>query len=317
MRLSVSRRQRGFTLIELLVVIAIIAVLIALLLPAVQQAREAARRSQCKNNLKQLGLAFHNYHDTYNSFHPGGANGTANNTATNLARKIMSWNTAMLPYMDQASVYNQYDNTKWFYEAPNLTLTEMPLPLYACPSNPEGSQKRFYNSTPLGRTDYAGIYHAGLGSDAFPSNSSGIKPSGTMQGATFPTPGTYDPVSRTLRMRDVTDGLSNTIIIGEAPNSTNGFWSGHKNFFTQMAGINGRYTAAGATPYTACDIFPPYTPNVGTLGCNYGQSLHSFHTGGAHVCLGDGAVRFVGDSMDYSVIKALATFSGSEVVGEF
>ncbi|SFH67900.1 DUF1559 domain-containing protein [Planctomicrobium piriforme] len=310
-------RKSGFTLIELLVVIAIIAILIALLLPAVQQAREAARRSQCKNNLKQIGLAFHNYHDTFGVFHPGGPNGTASNTATNLQRKMTSWCTALLPYVDQAPIYNKYDSTKWFFETPNTDVTVTQLPVFLCPSNPESDLKRTYSGADYGRTDYSGLYHAALGNDAFPSKSSGVNPNGIMQGAIFPNPGNFDPVTKRMSMRDVTDGLSNTMIIGEAPNSQNGLWAGHKNFFTQMANINGRYTPAGQTPFTACDIFVPYTPAVGTLGCNYGQSLHSLHVGGAQICMGDGSVRFVGASLDFNVIKALVTFNGGETVSEF
>src|SRR3954454_25192238 len=108
MKCSTSTVRRGFTLIELLVVIAIIAILIALLLPAVQQAREAARRTQCKNNLKQIGLALHNYHDTCNSFPPGWINTWASNPPrSNFPGNSWGWNAMILPMMDQGNVYNQ------------------------------------------------------------------------------------------------------------------------------------------------------------------------------------------------------------------
>lgn len=315
-------RRRGFTLIELLVVIAIIAVLIALLLPAVQQAREAARRSQCKNNLKQLGLAFHTYHDTYGLFHRGGTNGdikpTNAGTASIVARKMTSWCTALLPYLDQSAIYNKYDHDRWFFESPNLELARTPLDVLKCPSNPEAAKLRSLESMDFGRTDYSGLYHAGLGNDAFPSKSSGVNPNGVMQGATYVPTGNWDPVTRNVSMRDVTDGLSNTVLIGEAPLSQFGLWSGSKNFFTQMANINARYTAEGVTPYLVCDI-NQWTPGVeiGQLGCNYGQSLHSFHTGGAQICMGDGSVRFIGENVNFDVIKSLVSFAGGEVTPEF
>lgn len=315
-------RRPGFTLIELLVVIAIIAVLIALLLPAVQQAREAARRSQCKNNLKQIGLAFHNYHDTFGVFHRGGPSGSitpANAGSTSIAaRKMTSWCTALLPYIDQAPLYNKYDSDKWFFESPNDEVVSTQLEVFKCPSNPEASMKRPFESMNFGRSDYSGLYHAGLGNDAFPSKSAGITPNGVLQGATYVSPSNWDPETRNVGMRDVTDGLSNTILIGEAPRSQFGLWAGQKNFFTQMANINARYTPEGATPYTACDI-NQWTSgvNVGDLGCNYGQSLHSFHTGGAQICMGDGSVRFVGENISFDVIKSLVSFAGGEPTPDF
>jgi prepilin-type N-terminal cleavage/methylation domain len=315
-------RRSGFTLIELLVVIAIIAVLIALLLPAVQQAREAARRTQCKNNLKQIGLAFHNYHDTFRLFHRGGPNGTitlSNSTnAPILARKMISWSTALLPYVDQATLYNKYDHARWFFESPNDVLTSTPLSVFQCPSNPNASQKREFEGAAFGRTDYSGLYHAALGNDAFPPSQKYPSPNGIMNGATFSPRGTWDPDARNVSIRDITDGLSNTIVIGEAPNSQHGLWGGHKNFFTQQANINARYTIAGATPYLVCDV-NQWTPGVeiGDLGCNYGQSLHSYHTGGAQLCMGDGSVRFVGENISFDVIQALVTYADGDVVPEF
>jgi len=129
-----SRRSRGFTLIELLVVIAIIAVLVALLLPAVQQAREAARRSQCKNNLKQFGLAWHNYHDTYNIFPMGGAL----NAAGSWDAPGVSWEARALPYIDQAPIYNQINfslnRADQQVLADGMQLRQHNLPIFQCPT---------------------------------------------------------------------------------------------------------------------------------------------------------------------------------------
>src|SRR5437879_4300140 len=131
------RRRKGFTLIELLVVIAIIAVLVALLLPAVQQAREAARRSQCKNQLKQLGLAIHNYHESFNCLPPG--NTAAINTSGGFSRwGGVSVHTMILPNIDQAPLYNQYNfNMCGSYEGTNsaATLRQARVPIYRCPSD--------------------------------------------------------------------------------------------------------------------------------------------------------------------------------------
>ncbi len=130
-----SRHRRGFTLIELLVVIAIIAILIALLLPAVQQAREAARRTQCKNNMKQLGLAFHNYHDVYGTFPRSIVGGTV---LTGLKMtSCMSWRAAILPYIDQGNVYTQIDPNTSPFDGVNDDVYVTPIPSFTCPSTPD------------------------------------------------------------------------------------------------------------------------------------------------------------------------------------
>src|SRR6186713_2532511 len=131
--------RRAFTLIELLVVIAIIAILIALLLPAVQQAREAARRTQCKNNLKQISLALHNYHDVFNTFPPGQVYCQAGPTVCNANRPTWSfgwtWTTFLLPYIDQAPLFNKFDTSRNLYDPVNVDLIKTSNPAYQCPSD--------------------------------------------------------------------------------------------------------------------------------------------------------------------------------------
>lgn len=314
-----TSRRRAFTLIELLVVIAIIAILIALLLPAVQQARESARRTQCKNNLKQIVLAFHVYHDAYNMFHRGGpgitaATDAAFGSAANLAKKTTSWNLATLPFLDQAPLYNQYDSNLWYWEGTNYNLTTQSLSVYKCPSNPNADQKKARSdNTPLtlgvaagpavfGRTDYTGFYDSNLGFAAHQG-------SGIFQGLS-------NPLSRNVSMSSITDGMSNTIAIGEAPNSLHGLWGGHKNFGNQVAPINSKYVVSNSI-YFYCSVFSTSTPPVGTLGCNYGQSIHSDHVGGAQVCMADGSVRFLSENMDFVLLQGLISYSGGEVIGDF
>ncbi len=144
-----SRRSiRGFTLIELLVVIAIIAILIALLLPAVQQAREAARRTQCKNNMRQIGLAFHNYHDTHQRFPQPSMIGLSVSTGL-VMRSGSSWCTMLLPYIEQANVYAQYNSSMSPYDAANAAAVQTVIPGFMCPSVPRSSNT-FSMAVPAG-----------------------------------------------------------------------------------------------------------------------------------------------------------------------
>ena len=204
--------QCGFTLIELLVVIAIIAILIALLLPAVQQAREAARRTQCKNNLKQLGLALHNYHDVHRAFPPGIVN-QEGNTANDGARNRLNWSWAVfvLPYIDQAPLFNQINpgpvrGTAAISDPVIRAVMQKPFPAFRCPSdtgpdvNTDG-QRRVKDS--------GGTLHSHSLSNYIASNCSAeLRPQADIADGVF-----YS--NSKVRMRDITDGTSNTIGVGE------------------------------------------------------------------------------------------------------
>jgi prepilin-type N-terminal cleavage/methylation domain-containing protein len=298
-------RRRGFTLIELLVVIAIIAILIALLLPAVQQAREAARRTQCKNNLKQLGLALHNYADVFLTFPMGGLDGYS------CGLNRMSYLPPLFPYIDQAPLFNQmttyltttYSPTLYSWGASGgLANNTTKLPALQCPSDPN-----------------AGALHASEGTKA---NYNCV--SGSTDCQTTPTTGVFGPSSQKPNgFRDLTDGTSNTIMVGEILNGGANadkrgevFGACQGNSFislvytpnTTVADVPSASAGGSCTPgtFTPCAI-------VGT----FNNSARSMHVGGVQVLLGDGTVRFVSNNISSTIFQALGTRAGNETIGEF
>ncbi|WP_437201523.1 DUF1559 family PulG-like putative transporter [Planctomicrobium sp. SH664] len=286
-------KRAGFTLIELLVVIAIIAVLIALLLPAVQQAREAARRSQCKNNMKQFGLAIHNYHDVHGAFPPGTLMKAGQTTGVWAS---WGWGAILLPYLDQAGLYNAMnasrDDLDVVLRDPNRRqLTQTPLPVFRCPSDDMGNLNilRSFNS-PYGSA-------SGTWSDPYLGTSNYPAVCGTRltRLTVFLTSG-RDPwgcmwVANGVKFRDVTDGLSNTFIIGERDNECQAStWGGIRSY--DGNGNIGTPIVLGSTRAKLND------PLVDTEnGCNQGFS--SRHAGGAHFLFGDGGVRFISENIEY------------------
>jgi prepilin-type N-terminal cleavage/methylation domain-containing protein len=316
------RLRRAFTLIELLVVIAIIAVLVSLLLPAVQQAREAARRMQCRNNLKQIGLAIHNYESSHRVFPPGRLG----------FPMVFSVQAHILPYVDGTNLYNLIDfNTAPNFGAPSTPMTanevavRTSIPLYLCPS------------------DFGRI----AGSEFGPTNYVGTTGSGTGLANSINTGDGVMFSRSSIRFRDVTDGMSNTVCFSEhtlgvggrpsspaggpAANSQgevlelagstattdascvvgSGTWSGLRG----AKWMNGHY---GDTLYNHY-----YAPNSRQFDC--GNASHNFgltaarsrHVGGVTVLLCDGSARFVGDNVNRSLWRGLATRSGGEVAGEY
>jgi prepilin-type N-terminal cleavage/methylation domain-containing protein len=335
------RPARGFTLIELLVVIAIIAILIALLLPAVQQAREAARRTQCRNNLKQLALAQHNYHDIYDQFTPGAlfftdASGT---TGGNTSEAGWGWIPVLLPQIDQGPLFNRLGVTSRSLEQVLTTVADRPLlqitiPGTVCPSDtaPATNSIRPYYNTKYGGSGayvttgfYAATasYVANHGTNIvtlYPYLSQNLDPYGMFWSA-----------SKT-KMRDITDGTTNTIMLGERawPNGS-AVWAGPRNINGSGRWATRQCLGLSFTKQNVVSI----TPNPTTDG-DYGLTdgaYSSLHVGGAHYALADGSVRFISDSINYDttflnpsnasdlrmrgLFQLLAQRNDGQVTGEF
>jgi len=310
----IQQKKRGFTLIELLVVIAIIAILIALLLPAVQQAREAARRTQCRNNLKQLGLAFHNYHDNFQMFPSG---------YYQKAGYQIGWPGRVLPYLDQAPLYNTigsfageineiqpYRLAASPSNGTNSAFTS-PITVLTCPSSELGETAPANGSATGPQTNHGSLHYRGSGGSVdvgFVSGFSSSTHNYTTSGVIYPT--------HTTRIRDITDGTSNTFLLGEYSSKLDG-WSS-ASFGDMYPWTWGTYEySGGADGYLMIDSKATQFPiGSGTI-TTFGVSWRSAHTGGTHMLLCDGAVRFLSESTNLDLLKALATRSSGEVVGEF
>jgi len=297
------RVKRGFTLIELLVVIAIIAILIALLLPAVQQAREAARRTQCKNNLKQLGLALHNYHDVYRMFPIGHVYvGTTGSYA--LARRApgWGWTAFILPFMDQANSYEKID----FTEAPsapgNIDVVRTFLPMMWCPSLP------YKQDMPIGRTGQAfEINGPGLARTSYVA-SAGAFDNGFNS---IPQTNVADRVTGMLgrdssvKMRDVTDGTSNTLLAGEARHygqsaGNAGSFTWDPKLYASHHWVQGTSVATLALTRMAVQKINP--PNSASVLIRR-EAFASKHIGGAQFLLADGSVHFISENINHNGIR--------------
>ena len=329
------RNRRGFTLIELLVVIAIIAILVALLLPAVQQTREAARRMQCRNNLKQIGLALHNYESSHGMW-PQQSTGPQPGPGYNAPRG--SWVTRILPYLEKDGVFKQYNPNLNWHDPANATAVKSPMPVLTCPSTPNRdgfewtvlvsyanattatatlSPRDFYYGATTDYTNVGGIGTARNNSLppaqqlASPTDSGILKASG-------------------VRLAEVTDGLSSTVLVIECagrpniyqrgrlvpdgttpktwsgsasvnrPFATGGVWASHnKGFLIDGAQSNG-YTNV--------------TPGPCTINCSNDNEVYGFHPGGASTLMADGSVRFLSESLAMQVLVAVVSRRGREPV---
>jgi prepilin-type N-terminal cleavage/methylation domain-containing protein/prepilin-type processing-associated H-X9-DG protein len=342
------RRRTAFTLVELLVVIAIIAILIGLLLPAVQKVREAAARVQCMNNLKQLGLAAHNYHGVYKKF-PAGIMATVPPAYTGYPAYFFSWSAfaQLNPFLEQTNIYNTMDLTQPTYDLVTFNITAQnqfavgqTVPLFLCPSdNQEPVESSAYGVNNPGPTNYAVCIGSG--------NVSG----GAALGSPWNADGMFR-ASKGVRIADVTDGLSNTAMMSESL-----LGDGQDSAFGPMPSTANRVYAyvygqplsdsacasaflwnfeqhrgfTWATGEIRCGTYNHYLPpNAAIWDCvtndlNPGpaqytaigfRTARSNHTGGVNVLLGDGSVQFVFDAVSLATWRALATRNGGEVFAD-
>ena len=309
-----ATNRRAFTLVELLVVIAIIGTLVGLLLPAVQAARESARRSACANNLKQLGLGLHNYHDAQKRFPLGSWSSLISGAYNYDGHTINTW---LLPYIEEAGVYSKLNLEVQANVSPNYALLMgRSWAFQACPSN--------QNATRLG-ADYQGGWMS-QGASYMPcagpmsygnytSNDCGTAGNPTYCSSTGSTtvdrksgmfgPGNQVPGWNTttpwyVRMKDITDGTSKTIALGEVLPQNNayfGMWATQAHSFATSYKINSTLRQVTATSSFPTDGWPN--------GLIYNSGMASSHPGGAHVVMADGAVAYLGDNIDFTTFNYL------------
>jgi len=328
----VQKRVHGFTLIELLVVIAIIAILVALLLPAVQQAREAARRSSCKNNLKQIGLALHNYHDTHNKFPPGFVLQTTTGIADN-----WGWQSYLLPMLEQGPLYDvmQVGNrplTTAATTAQQLNSMQNSINSLSCPSDtaPSVNDRNPLSAVNVAATNYVGN-NGSVGQGAFTSTAAAA---GISTFVLNSANGMFWSNS-SVNMRDVIDGTSNTLFVGERNWELNN--PGGTKRQCDAAVVYGLQLANGGAPTRMRAVFASGAVAInskatgihaatGTDGdaCQFGFS--SNHTGGFQAVMVDGAVRFISENIQHSigqtaqqnvVFNNLLNRADNNVVGEY
>ncbi|MBB02884.1 MAG: prepilin-type cleavage/methylation domain-containing protein [Planctomyces sp.] len=338
MKTPAQRMKPGFTLIELLVVIAIIAILVALLLPAVQQAREAARRSSCKNNLKQIGLALHNYHDTHN-YLPGLSYDHENGGGDETRHASYSWSVMLLPFMEQPALYDllQPGSPQRLHAAVNdankLAAMKTPVSSFRCPSDPGPPTNAHYtindgsgnaaDEEELATTNYLGC------NDQTDINR--LNP----VGAFVPATNVQGNTRRRVCFADITDGLSNTVLVGERAYQLNGVELGAGVLFGHNGNsdiqITGDYNdgfisvVGSAKPAINTSFDCVTTPSLCPNEQDGRQGFSSHHDGGAQFVLGDGSVRFLSENIHHipgaapadSTYEYLFQIDDGRVIGEF
>jgi prepilin-type N-terminal cleavage/methylation domain-containing protein/prepilin-type processing-associated H-X9-DG protein len=309
---SVSRQ--GFTLVELLVVIAIIGILVGLLLPAVQSAREAARRMQCMNNMRQFGLAMHNHESAYKAF--------PESRPRDLAGNRMSWCVVVLDFIEQGNLSNIYDKNVRWNTGSNVLAGQNNIPIFICPTTPSGTSRLPVAGTGtdldgavMGPSDYIVMHRL---RNRFYTANGIVNPLGTAD-----HDGVLVPNKKT-KIGEITDGTTNTILIMEDAGRPN--WSvlrrDQGSLLPRPEGFGWTDPDGGAGSMDGTDrITGAINGGSGTgtciMNCNNDSEPYSFHPGGMNVCLADGSVRFLGETINPATFAALLTARGGEVVGDF
>lgn len=303
-RTSSGSRRSAFTLIELLVVIAIIAILIGLLIPAVQKVRGAAARSSCQNNMKQLGIALHAYHDANNSLPPGGGDGATGQPAD------LSYLVFILPYVEQGNLFATMDKTQSYTATPaNLAAGTAKISTYLCPA---ADQTSLYSGNtseaPAGQKAYTTHYYGIMGpTGTNPATATAYGTANTANTNGWAATGGVLFVDSQTKLTDITDGTSSTMMVGEIS------WTETVAGQSYRSWTRGQYPGAGGCGASKNVTNPPnsthYTAN------NFDDiSLGSTHDGGFNVLLGDGHVSLVSNSIDLTTLKAAASRNGKETL---
>jgi prepilin-type N-terminal cleavage/methylation domain-containing protein/prepilin-type processing-associated H-X9-DG protein len=340
---SIGIRRGAFTLVELLVVIAIIAVLIGLLLPAVQKVRQAAARIQCQNNLKQLGLALHQYAGDHNNAFPPGMNLAITPTSV----YAVAWGTIILPYIEQTNLYSKYDLKAAAFPPPyglasNIAVISTPLDTFVCPSVPSRAAARIYTYDLTAEANvFVGLNLAAgsLQYNAAPSDYTGINGVRASLWKNLARNG-YPAATRTTdadgiigadspcQLTSITDGLSNTILLGEVAGRPNWYVRGQQKtvptpYQSALEGggwgdlMIGDNWLVGTDDICTTEGPAGLAKVIGTCNRRFSGEdlggLYSFHPGGINILLGDGSVRFLSNATDPLVVLELITKAGGEV----
>ncbi len=295
-------RRRGFTLIELLVVIAIIAVLIALLLPAVQQAREAARRLECKDHLRQLGIALHNYAESHGTLPPGYLYRPDVTSSPPSNGAGFGWGAMILPFLEQGALYQSFNWNVPIYAAANQVARETRLKAFLCPTD-SFSPANFVEMGPVPERYAMASYVASFGPpdlDATQEKRDGM----------------FSRNSRT-RLSDATDGLSQTLMVGERMNGpfrNSGVHGNHFSYETTWAGAVRDWDEPDDDHGHMALFQTGHVPNHPQSD---DRDVSAPHIGFANFLFGDGSVRSVTENVDFLVYQRISTRAGGEVVGDF
>jgi prepilin-type N-terminal cleavage/methylation domain-containing protein/prepilin-type processing-associated H-X9-DG protein len=327
--MSSTRRREAFTLIELLVVIAIIAVLIGLLLPAVQKVRDAAARIQCQNNLKQVGLAFHNYENANGTFHS-----SKNRRPYGMTEKAtqLGWAAFLLPYLEQGNLRLSLDlMSGWNNDATNTPLGATPIKVLTCPAVSPQVRVGAYNNAGnvLAYFDYTAIQQVdpALGAAGLAEVTTEPQVYGVLTNINRPKlgdpPGQYPNGLYERRVTEITDGTSNTLLIAEVAARPQKYAGRAKKLVgtpdtdPATGGAWLRPNVSDIPTFLGTQYDGSAGPGPCAINCSNNQNVFSLHTGGANILFCDGSVKFLNENVPVQTFAAIITFAGGEVLGDY